>query len=163
MAIHIQPLSGLGHIYFSFPNGVWECLPATLRVDHEPYDAERHGRHDLRFASLLRFPNRIWERETDFLVPTRRRGNALGTRRRPVIVGGRSTISVKLNPPYPLTTLARRKWVTTPARGNQKNPCSLPTILLNESEKNKNPHSIHHNTPVTAFYSFPPILLYALL
>ena len=26
------------------------------------FDAERRGRHDLRFASLLRFPNGVWER-----------------------------------------------------------------------------------------------------
>ncbi len=27
------------------------------------FDAERRGRHDLRFAPLLRFPRRAWERE----------------------------------------------------------------------------------------------------
>jgi hypothetical protein len=27
------------------------------------FDAERRGRHDLRAAKLLRFPNEVWERE----------------------------------------------------------------------------------------------------
>jgi len=45
-----------------------------------------------------------------YLVPTRRRGNALTTRQRRDFSAHKHT------------TLARREWVTTPARGNQNKP-----------------------------------------
>jgi len=62
-----------------------------------------------------------------FLVPTRWRGNPFPTRQRLVFAGGLEREN---------GTLARPEWVTTPARGNQKELEPDPFLdLLNEREK----------------------------
>jgi len=51
---------------------------------------------------------------TNFLVPTRRRGNRFGTRQRPVLA----------------PTLARRDCIPTPARGNRFGTRQRPVLAL---------------------------------
>jgi hypothetical protein len=89
--------------------GAYHIYSAILTVELALYLSKKISKQSQK-ACKIGIVLKLWTPKnrydlSGFLVPTRRRGNPVGTRQRPVLT---------------MTTLARRDRIPTPARGNEK-------------------------------------------